>query len=310
MALDEKQRKPKTPIEALFNEYIVPFSYPVNWKLYDQFKLKGYNHRDSLEAVLLFGYMASWQSFYTSKKKLHKGGYFFRARSDIEKDIGLRNRALIRAKTVLESEGLIGEKIRPGQASLFKINIKPAAKYLNRSQKDYATKHKRGNKPSTKCETSNGLELNGHSNEEGKGGETENQVSTLTFDDFKKTHLDKYKTYTCPVDEKSKDITGPINCIEYFLLQHEKHIGTKPGSWAKVLKADTWDKVFFNMMCCYEMLSYAEKDEGSLIALDTDEVRTMIDHYFTKQYKKTCDYSIVHFNDPEVKKVLYYDVIL
>ena len=85
--MTSEKKKALTPIESLFQEYVVPFSYPVNWKLFDQFKLKKYPAKESYEATVYFGYLASWQSFYTKKRKLQKGGYFFRSVDDVTDDI-------------------------------------------------------------------------------------------------------------------------------------------------------------------------------------------------------------------------------
>ena len=300
--MTSEKKKALTPIESLFQEYVVPFSYPVNWKLFDQFKLKKYPAKESYEATVYFGYLASWQSFYTKKRKLQKGDYFFRSVDNVSDDIYLSQRAQIRAKKILEDQGLITTKTRPGQASLVKVNVNKAAKYLNRAQIEYATKHKRGDKPGSKRDTNNGLELNGNSNKEGKWVETEKQVSTITFNDYKKTHLEGYATYRDMFSDEKREVNEVINCIEYFLLNYIEVFGERPGKWARVLQANTWEQVFYKMM---SVNGY----EDDRVELSADEVRTMIDHYFNKTYQKSCDYSIVHFNDDEIKKVLYYEVI-
>jgi len=315
VVMTSEKKKALTPIESLFQEYVVPFSYPVNWKLFDQFKLKKYPAKESYEATVYFGYLASWQSFYTKKRKLQKGGYFFRSVDDVTDDIYLSQRAQLRAKKILEDQGLITTKTRPGQASLVKVNVNKSAKYLNRAQIEYATKHKRGDKPGSKRDTNNGLELNGNSNKEGKGVETEKQVSTITFNDYKNTNLKPYKTYTRNDDDDEKyDMGELINCIEYFLLKHEQTFNNRPGKWTKVLQLDTWEVVFYKMMFVSDTegrlydVNGKRAEMSAELKLSADDVRTMIDYYFSKEYQKGCDYSIVHFNNHEIKRTLYYEL--
>jgi hypothetical protein len=303
IAKKEREKEPMTPIEHLYFDYIVPYSFPFNYVLFNHLQSKGRSHKDSMEATMYFGYLASWQKFYTVTRRLEKGGYFYRSREAIRNDTGLIRDAQKRARDILEAEGLIEVKPVTGQSNRLKIKVNPTSKYMNRAVIDYKTRHINTTRPDRITDTNYDLEFKGVVNEQGKCVDTKEQVSSvaIVFESYKQTELLSYATYTEKLTEESRDINEVINLIDYFILKHERAVGDIPGRWNRKLQASNWDRVFWDMMYCYD-------NTDELIFLEPSDVRNMIDHYFTKTYQQGCDYSIMHFNNDEIKKILFYDV--
>ncbi len=297
--LSEKEQKPKTPIEHLFYDGLIENSFPFNWLIYYKFKNRGYKDKDSFNAALLLGYYVSWQSTYTKNRKLQKGGYSYRSREYIKYDIGFNRDAYKRARDILEQEKLISVKPMPGQSVYYKIKVNDTLKYLHRAKKEYATRIKNNVIPGHKTTTSNDLEITIDSNKKGKGLEPNNQVKAITFNDYKNLYIPDTDD---PCEEEYYN--NAIAAIEYFINKHEKKFppSKHPGTWTKTLKPGTWENQIDTLFSIYD-----EGYDRHLDGLDIESIKEFMDIYFNKDTYRNCDYSIVHFNDPKIKEILYYE---
>lgn len=66
------------------------------------------------------------------------------------------------------------------------------------------------------------------------------------------------------------------------------------------LKEGTWQQVV-------NTLFYLYIDKSNCIELDGESMEIMIDHYFNKEYQEGCNYCITHFNNPDIKKINFYE---
>lgn len=299
----KKNDEQLTPMQYLFNQ-TVGGSVPFNWKLYRALVDRGYRGKRAQEAVLLFGYLVSWQSLFTGINRLRKG-FFFRSQGDITRDTGLTKQAQQKVIELLEGEGLISMKRYPGQSNRFKVNIDAALKYLDRAQKLYTTRTENDQEPGPEVPTNN---IKKHySNDQGKGGEELRVALPITtmqpisFFEFKKEYIDQGYFQSDVNNEIELSHNKKVTALmEYFLEKHANTVG--PGKHKK-LKAATWIDQFYKMMII--------DDEDHITDLENYHVDDMIDHYFKKaqegKYKAVCDYSIVHFNHPRIKEVNFYE---
>jgi hypothetical protein len=280
----KKNDETLTPMEYLFKQ-TVNASAPFNWKLYRLLEDNGEKGKRNQEAVLLFGYLVSWQSLLTEKKRLRRGGYFFRSRPHITEDIGLTKQAQQKAEQVLMAIGLISVKYQPGQSNHYKVDIDKSLKMIDRAQKDYATRFDNDGEPGPEV-TTNNINSNDYNNEKGEGfAFQKTEMQPLSFYDYKKQYIDN-----------DNDITITI---EHFLQRHAQVIG--PGKH-KPLKAVTWSKIV-------DTLEVVD-DDGREVVIDWEDLMIMIDLYFDKATKgkyNASDYGIAHFNNPGIKKILYYE---
>jgi hypothetical protein len=62
-------------------------------------------------------------------------------------------------------------------------------------------------------------------------------------------------------------------------------------------------------MSIFDTFSLVSKDsKGTTIQVTPEQMRAMIDKYFETNFPKDCDRSLMHFNNNEVKKNLFYDI--
>jgi len=299
---DEK-KKPKTRIEHLFYDGLIQNSFPFNWVLYYELKNRGHKDRDSFNSTLLLGYYVSWQSTYTVKGKLEKGGYSYRSRGYIQYDIGLGDDAQKKARDILENEGLLAVKPMPGQAVYYKVNVNDVFKYLEVAKKHYRGQRKKDVIPGEKEATSNDLEINDLNEEKGKGLTHNNHVRAITFNDYKNLYIPETDD-PCEAEFYNQAITA----IEYFIKKHKQKFppSKNPATWTKKLKPATWEHQINKMFLIYDEEYERDLEDGMTL----DMAIELIDVYFQKDgYYDGCDYSIVHFNDDKVKKILYYDYL-
>jgi hypothetical protein len=195
---------------------------------------------------------------------------------------------------------LIQVKPMPGQAVYYKIKENNVFKYLDQAKKLDRTKPKNEMIPGRKTTTSNGLEVTIESNEEGKGLEPNKQVRAISFDDYKNLYMPK--EFDDPYQQKI--CNDAITAIEYFITKHEKKFppSNHPEAWPKKLKPGTWQDVIDTLFAVDE-----ESYNRCLLELEVNEVIEFMDIYFDKNSYDKCDYSIVHFNNPKIKEILYYD---
>lgn len=274
-----------TPIQYLYDRTVAG-SVPFNWKLFQSFIDKGYKAKRSQEAVLLLGHLVSWQSILTKSNKLRKG-YFYRARHHINSDTGLTKQSQQKVEELLQSEGLIKVKPYSGQANYYQVDIDETLKILDQAQKEYTTRTKSGQEPGPEVATNN-INNNIHNNDKGQG--IASKMQPISFYEYQK----RYKI--------DPNVRKEVNIIEYFLEKHAQVIG--PGKH-KDLKPVTWSEQL-------DTISSVELDNGKFDdALESDDLKDMINHYFSKandgKYQSNCDFSIVHFNNPGIKKVNFYE---
>jgi len=283
MVLVAKKKTDETisPMEYLFNRTVAG-SVPFNWKLYKLFIDIGYKAKRSQEAVLFLGYLVSWQSILAVNNKLRKG-YFYRAQADVTRDIGLTKQSQQKAMELLREEEIIKIKEQPGQANHFQVNIDATLKILDLAQKEYTTRAESGQEPGPEVTTIN-INKNIYNNEKGQG--IASKMQPISFYEY----LKRYKIE--PEEQEA------VKIIEYFLRCHAQVIG--PGKH-KNLKPETWS----------EQLWTLRSGDGVLDNLEYEHLEVMIDHYFKKaragKYQTNCDFSIVHFNNPGIKEVNFYE---
>lgn len=89
-----------------------------------------------------------------------------------------------------------------------------------------------------------------------------------------------------------------LAAMNYFIEVHARVFG--PGKHPK-LKQDIWQKQLEELPVV--------NTEYEVDTVCGDDLCKMIDRYFKKKYQQNCNYSICHFNDPKIKKNVYYEVL-
>ncbi len=86
-----------------------------------------------------------------------------------------------------------------------------------------------------------------------------------------------------------------VEVISYFIEAYQRHMGKDHPA----LKPSTWKRVSETL--------FVMEDSDRYYDLSIDDLKAIVDHYFTKSYQAGCNYAITHFNNPEIKRYNFYE---
>lgn len=114
-------------------------------------------------------------------------------------------------------------------------------------------------------------------------GSSRNAGKAMSFAEYSKT---------IRVDESTNA------AIEYYISAYRIHRNEDHPK----LKEHQWQGVIRRVFRCYD------EKTGERFDLSPDEVKRMMDRYFTTDFQQGCNYSIIHFNNDRIKIRRMYEV--
>ena len=113
--------------------------------------------------------------------------------------------------------------------------------------------------------------------------------TSVAFEDYIEEHC------------RSRD-TINVEAAAYFVKQYKRVLGKEH----KRMKPEVWDRAINQILDAYSMES---GEAESSCECDLEEIRGLIDCYFMKidKFEQPCDFSLPHFNSPNIKGILNHE---
>jgi hypothetical protein len=232
------------------------------------------------------------QLMYWCDKGKSPDGYIFKSCREWYQETGLSEYYVGKSADKLKSQGLLETKKKRanGHPTIhYRLNKKDFANELIKYLRNDSEKIKNRNPKISECKTDITPEHTAkHTTEitEKEYGVNSNELHTvpIPFKKFKKTTNLGLDT---------------IDIIEDFLEQYQRCRGEEHPN----LKTQQWERVVATLFFCYD-----DKLDGKRYELDVEDLVLMIDRYFETEFQPGCNYSIIHFNDNEIKLRRMYEV--
>ncbi len=222
---------------------------------------------------------------YWCDKGSSRDGYIYKSYHEWEAETGLKKHRVEKSSNLLKQKGFLSTKKK-------KANGAPTMHYkLNRELfmsafYQYLLK-----------ESGNLKNLNSNISES-ITKITQEIISKEYVKEKKGTNSSELRTRPISFEEYRQQYnvdSEKIESIEYFLKRYKKVMG-KPHPR---LKPDQWYGVVTTLFYVY--------DDRIDTEVSLDGLTDMIDKYFATEFQEGCDYSILHFNHPEIKLHRYYE---
>lgn len=96
-----------------------------------------------------------------------------------------------------------------------------------------------------------------------------------------------------------------IEAVQSFVGLYKKSFGKQHPKF----QPETWGIIIDDILNLE--IKHPNDKYGSAEGADltSETIKTMAEHYFQKKYREGCNYSIAHFNDSEIKRIIYHEAI-
>jgi hypothetical protein len=224
------------------------------------------------------------QLIYWCDKGKSPDGYIYKPYHEWNRETGLSEYHVKKSANKLKSLGLLDTKKKRanGHPTIhYRLNRKALESAITNFLSNDSEKVKFRNLNISECITEPTTEPTKNYGFNSKGL----QSIPLSFKEYKKAFL---------IEEDT------VKAIEYFLGQYERCRGNQHPN----LKPEQWEKVCATLIYCS-----AERLGHQSIDYDLDALRAMIDKYFDTKFQDNCNYSIIHFNNYEIKMMRMYEAV-
>lgn len=246
-----------------------------------------------VNVAILYSELLSKYKYFADRGQLTEDGYFFNTVENLQDDTNLSDHQQRETIKILRKIGLIDYRVKGLPAKRYfrpNLNIfQPFFDVLNSEQflNNLNTDLKKNAELISKILNGNNTnsKYTNYNNTNSGNFQEEIQRPSITFEMFNEQHG--------PIDSDS------YQKITYFLKQYEKYTGKEHPS----LKSATWANAI-------NSISNIESVYDDTEILSLDDIKLMTNHYLEKVqnniYEATRP-SISHFNNPEIKKINYYE---
>jgi hypothetical protein len=227
------------------------------------------------------------QLIYWCDKGKSPDGYIYKSRREWHQEIGLSEYLIEKCAGILESQGLLATKKKRanGHPTIhYRLNKKELVNALIKFLRNDSEKIKSLNLKNLECITE--------------------PTTEPTAKPTKNYGVNSNELHSIPLSFKEYKETTPLNAdtievIEYFLEQYKRCQGEKHPN----LKPQQWERVVATLFFCHD-----DALDGKSFDLDVETLQIMIDRYFETAFQEGCNYSIIHFNNSEIKLRRLYEV--